>query len=227
MKFFVTGGEGRTIRTFIDHLKYEMEKLGFYKHQGLKIRVGGGSVSNYLEEGYFFKDFVKGVFLSLGLNFLVLLILWRRLSLSVIALSPLLLSLLITLGAMVLFGVKLNVLNLCIGAIVVGVGIDYPIHIIEWYSEERKGGRSSLEAMKHTLQSLGPSIWAGSLTTIVGFSACTILAMPMAVSFGLLMAWAILCVYLASIFFLPALLIRSKESNFDNSIRICFRKGKV
>ena len=115
----------------------------------------------------------------------------------------------ITLGTMVLLGLKLNVLNLSIGAIVVGVGIDYPIHIIERYSEERKGRIGiSLEAMRQTLQSIGPGVWAGAVTTIVGFSACTILAMPVAVSFGLLMAWAILWVYLASIFFLPALLVR-------------------
>ena len=208
VKFFVTGGEGEKIRAFIDHLKYEMKNLGFYKRQDQHVRVGGGDVSYYLEEGYFFKNFITGVVLSFGLNFLVLLLLWRRLSLAVTALLPLVLALVITLGTMVLCGVKLNVLNLCIGAIVVGVGIDYPIHLIERYAEERKErSGSSLEAVQYTLQSIGPGVWAGALTTIVGFSARTILAMPVTVSFGVLMAWAIFCVYLASIFFLPTLLI--------------------
>ena len=78
------------------------------------------------------------------------------------------------------------------------------------------GGRS-LEAINQTLQSMGPSIWAGALTTMVGFLACVILAMPVAVSFGLLMAWAILWVYLFTMFCLPALLVRRTERPEDDA----------
>lgn len=208
MRFVVTGGDGVKIRSFLDQLRNEMKALGLYGYDNVKVRVGGGSIAYYLDEAFFFDKFIKGGFLTLALNFLVLVTLWRNWTFSVLALVPLLVSLAITLGTMVLLGVKLNVLNLSIGAIVVGVGIDYPIHIIERFSQETaRGAGASLEAMRRTLQSVGSAVWAGALTTLVGFAACTILAMPVAVSFGLLMALAIACVYLASMFLLPALLV--------------------
>ena len=50
--------------------------------------------------------------------------------------TPLVLATALVLGVMPVFGVTLNPINLSIGAIVIGLGIDYPIHIIERFDEE-------------------------------------------------------------------------------------------
>jgi predicted RND superfamily exporter protein len=54
----------------------------------------------------------------------------------------------------------------------------------------------------------GPHILASALTTVMGFAAACVLALPMAVSFGLLTGAAIALVYLASMLVLPVLLVR-------------------
>lgn len=110
-------------------------------------------------------------------------------------------------GAMPLAGVSLNPLNLGLGAIIVGLGVDYPIHVIERFAEERRRRSGSpSRAAAAALDAMGPHMLAGMLTTSVGFCASCVLLLPMSTSFGLLTGSAIAIVYLATVFLLPALL---------------------
>ena len=107
-------------------------------------------------------------------------------------------------------GIPLNPLNLIIGAIVVGLGIDYPIHIIERFEEERKRNPQlrSLATAQTVLKQMGPYLWGACLTSIIGFCASVVLAMPIAESFGLLTGLALFLAYAATIFIVPILLIK-------------------
>ena len=96
-----------------------------------------------------------------------------------------------------------------IGAIVVGLGIDYPIHIVERFEEERRvGGLAPREAAETSLAAMGPHILAGMLTTSMGFCAACALLLPLSTSFGLLTGAAVVIVYFTSIFLLPVFLVR-------------------
>jgi uncharacterized protein len=213
VKFFVSGpgDKGENVRTFVAQLEHELAKAGLYDRPDVTIRVGGGLIVDSIEEAHMFGGMVQGFLVSLLINFLVLCLVWRSLSLASIAVFPLLLSGAITVATMLLFGVKLNVMNLGLGAIVIGVGIDYPIHILEAYFEAGgSGAENPCEAMRGALRSMGPSLWAGAATTMVGFAACSLLGMPGAVTFSLLMTWALFCTFLAALVVLPALALRSR-----------------
>lgn len=213
VKFFIKGGEGKKVREFLGRLQSKIAALGFAQVPGLQYRIGGGDISYHIGEGYYFKNFLQSFLLSLVFNFLVLWLLWRSLRQSLLALVPIFVSLALTLAAMALLDIPLNVLNICIGSIVVGVGVDYSIHILERFEEEciAYPGDPRL-AMQRVLKTLGPSILGGAFTTIVGFAACSVLAMPVATSFGWLMGFAILVAFLASSLLLPGLtLLRLKR----------------
>ena len=49
------------------------------------------------------------------------------------------------------------------------------------------------------------------MTSVVGFGAACVLAMPVAESFGALIALSLLFVFLASVFVLPILLVGRKD----------------
>lgn len=222
MKFFVEETSSRDVRKFCKALEKEMDDLGFDEIPGITTQIGGGDVSFHIEEGYYFRNMAESFFLALLLNFIVLLVAWRRFGHALLAVIPTLISVAVGLGLMTLTDVKLNVLNLCLGAIVVGLGIDYPIHIIERFMEERQrrgtlrqsSGQAKdtiavqgrLKAAQTVLTTMGPNIFGASLTTIVGFAAACILAMPIAQSFGIFISITIFIVYVVSIFFLPILL---------------------
>jgi hypothetical protein len=150
-------------------------------------------------------------------NGVVLLIAWRRVRSTLLALLPMVLATVLVVGSMPIFGVSLNPLNLGIGAIIVGLGVDYPIHILERCAEERRlRGRSRAEAARVAVDEMGPHMLAGMLTTAVGFCASCVLLLPMSTSFGLLTGAAIVLVYLATLFLLPPLMVgRAAKGDSD------------
>jgi predicted RND superfamily exporter protein len=145
---------------------------------------------------------------SLVANWIVLFVVWRRGLPSFMAMVPVVMAVALVVGGMGIFGIRLNILNVAVGAIAIGLGLDYPIHLIERFMEERKKGRQPPEATATALGTMGPHILASALTTVMGFGAACVLALPMAVSFGILTGSAITLVYLASMLVLPMLLVR-------------------
>jgi hypothetical protein len=208
MRFFVPGEAGSNALAARDAIRREIGELGFDRIPGVRVAIGGGDIIYPLESLVYVDALSRSFFLSLAGNLLVLLAVWRRAGLSLVAMVPIALATAVVVGAMPVFGVDLNPLNLGIGAIVVGLGIDYPIHIVERYAEERQArGVAPREAARATLETIGPHLMAAMLTTVVGFAAACVLLLPMSTSFGLLMGAAILLVYLATLFVLPALLV--------------------
>jgi uncharacterized protein len=142
----------------------------------------------------------------------VLWIAWRRLGKACLAVAPVVVAATIVVGMMPVFDVALNALNLGVSAILVGIGIDYPIHWTERYDEERRlRGRPPREAARIALEEMGPHLLAGMLTTSIGFCAATVLLLPMSTSFGLTMGAAIALVYGLTMFAMPVLVVAADE----------------
>jgi hypothetical protein len=208
VRFFVQGAAGSRTLAACARIRREIAAARLDRFPGVEVAVGGGDVIYPLESVYYAEIMTRAFALSAVGNFLVLLLAWRRLAPAVLAVLPLLLATALVLGAMPLFGVALNPLNLGIGAIIVGLGIDYPIHLIERFDEERRvRGLGRAAAAEAALESMGPHMLAGMLTTSVGFCASCVLLLPMSTSFGLLTGAAIAGVYLATLFALPALMV--------------------
>ena len=208
MRFFVPGEGGSRALAARDAIRREIEAMGLDRIPGVEVAIGGGDIIYPLESLVYVDALSRSFFLSLAGTLLVLLVVWRRAGPSLVAMTPIALAAAVVVGVMPVFGVDLNPLNLGIGAIVVGLGIDYPIHILERYGEERRvRGRPPREAAGAALETLGPHLLAATLTTVVGFAASCVLLLPMSTSFGLLTGGAILLVYLASLFMLPSLLV--------------------
>jgi predicted RND superfamily exporter protein len=207
MRFFVMGAEGSNSLVARAAIRRELEALSLDRIPGVEVSIGGGDIIYPLESARYVSNLSRSFFLSLLGNLLVLIVAWRRIGASLVAMVPIALAAAVVVGAMPLFGVNLNPLNLGIGAIVVGLGIDYPIYVMERFEEERRRGRPAREAARVTLGTMGPHMLAAMLTTVLGFAASCAMLLPMSTSFGLLTGAAILLVYLATLFVLPALLV--------------------
>jgi predicted RND superfamily exporter protein len=209
MRFYTSGGYTTHTLAATRAIEQELAALDFDEIPGIEIRLGGGDVAYSIEAIYYIDILIRSFMLSLVANWIVLFVVWRRGLPSFMAMAPVIMAVTLIVGAMGIFGIRLNILNVAVGAIAIGLGLDYPIHLIERFLEERqKGGQSPAEATATALSTMGPHILASSLTTVMGFAAACVLALPMAVSFGLLTGAAIALVYLASMLVLPVLLVR-------------------
>jgi len=116
-------------------------------------------------------------------------------------------------GIMYITGFSLNFVTAMIGAISIGVGIDYSIHMTQRFREELKRNPSRIAAIKRASRGTGVALLASASSSIVGFVILGFAPMPMFASYGQLTAVMIFLALIASLIILPCLLMFvTKES---------------
>ncbi len=107
---------------------------------------------------------------------------------------------------MFLAGIKQTTVSVTLNSIVLGMGIDYSIHIMERYIEEREK-LPPREAIIRTVERTGKAIVTSGLTTAGGFGALILSIFPVLSNFGLLACVAIAFSLISSLIIVPAFLI--------------------
>jgi predicted RND superfamily exporter protein len=142
-----------------------------------------------------------GLYAFLGIAFLIILT-FRAMRPALLALIPLTLGSLWTLGFMGFFQVKFNVANLIVLPLIMAPAVESGIMIISRYQEERRRSRMPLPLPKST----GQAVVFSALSTIVGFGSLMISHHRGIFSIGLLLTCGVGSVLLASLTVLPSLL---------------------
>lgn len=152
-------------------------------------------------------DAVRATLVSLlGVALLVLIAMKRWLGplLALVAVSS---AVACTLGVATIWPGRLNLISLALCALMVGLGIDYAIHWISRYDEERIRGLSGEAAVEAALRRGGRAIAAGSLTTALAFLATLFTEVAGIREFGVIAAVGVLLSLVANLVLLPALVI--------------------
>jgi hypothetical protein len=111
------------------------------------------------------KGFYRAVVVGAILVFVILLIDYRELRATLLAMIPLSIGVLWMLGGMRLFGLSFNFANLVGVPLILGVGIDNGVHVVHRLRLEGGAGMSTV--LRHT----GRAILIASLTTMIGFGS--------------------------------------------------------
>jgi hydrophobe/amphiphile efflux-3 (HAE3) family protein len=143
---------------------------------------------------------------SVILSALVLMVVYRNFLLGVIAVVPVAISTIWILGTMTLLGISINVFTVMVTALTIGLGIDYSIHIIQRFREERKT-QNPRRSMQITIERTGSAIFISALTTICGFAVLLLSPMPLTQHFGIITAATIVYSFDLAVFVLPILLV--------------------
>ena len=146
------------------------------------------------------------------LIFALLLAIYRSIKKALIPLLPIT----TVIGAMNILmfslGMKHTMMSITLNSIIIGLGIDYSIHMIERYYEERKK-LDAVRAIEKTVERIGRAISVSALTTAAGFFALMFSDFPIAKSAGFLSFVAIILCLIAAITVVPAFLIITERLN--------------
>ncbi|MGQ9645125.1 MAG: MMPL family transporter [Thermodesulfobacteriota bacterium] len=115
-------------------------------------------------------DMQSSFLTSLILVLILFFFAYRRWVTLLFAGLPLLGGIQFTMGIASLTLGSLNILTAAFSAILVGLGIDFSIHLYDRYHHERALGADSPSAIETSLTQTGPGIWTGAFTTIFAFS---------------------------------------------------------
>lgn len=173
---------------------------------GLTLKATGGYFFAAESERIIRHDMIWNVNLSMFL--ICLLITWtlRRWSVLLYVPIPTLLSLYLALGAFALLRPKLNALTLGCAASLIGLGVDYTIHLLTQYFDHYEGGQSPPEASRRTVRESGGGLLFAACTTIVAFAAFLGAGQQFLQEMGLLAGLGIFGCALLSVTLCPALL---------------------
>lgn len=132
---------------------------------------------------------------------LVLLADFRSIKRTLVALLPLAMGMLVTLGIMGLCGLPLNPANMIAFPLIIGVGVDNGVHVLHDYLSRRGLGKRYM--LSHTI---GQGIFVAALTTILGFGVLMISRHQGLLGLGFILTLGVTCCMVSALIFLPAVL---------------------
>lgn len=127
---------------------------------------------------------------------------WRK------ALTPVIPIVLVTgwsSGAMWLFGIELNPLTAVMSALIIGIGTEFTVLLLERFWEELSRGASKQEAIRAAVSRVGRSITASALTVAAGFGALLGSSFPALREFGTVTVIDVVLALLATLIVVPPL----------------------
>ncbi len=154
------------------------------------------------------QNMINSTVIAIILAAIILIILYRNVLLGLMPPIPVVLCSLWIVGTMFLLTISLNILTVMVTALTIGLGIDYSIHVMERFREEReKRGKGIQQSVHTTIMSTGTALTISAVTTILGFGVLIFSPMPIAQQFGIITAITIIYSFLAAVLILPVILI--------------------
>jgi predicted RND superfamily exporter protein len=150
----------------------------------------------------FLPQFLRGLIIGTVVVILIVALAFRDWWLSLLALLPTAIGLVWSAGVLALIGAELDLFALFAVVTLVGIGVDYGIHLIERYREHGDAAEA--------IADLAPVILVAAAITILGYGTLVTSSYPPLRSIGLVSAVSVTALAAASVLVLPALLGRRK-----------------
>ncbi|BAP61299.1 hypothetical protein MMKA1_11820 [Methanococcus maripaludis KA1] len=170
------------------------------------ITTGTPALSELLERMMDESQAVTGL-ASLLAIFTILLLYFRNIVKSVLPLIPVVVAVIWAAGSMAIFKIPMDTATSVMGSLLLGLGIDYGVHLFHRYEEELGDGKSMEEAINIAVVSTGSAVLVTTATTMAGFAALTIAPLSMMANMGKVCTLGIFFCMAAVICLLPPLIV--------------------
>ncbi len=145
------------------------------------------------------------VFLSLIIASILLFILFRSFRAVFFAMIVVVIAVIWALGTIVLLGYKITILTGILPPLVIVIGVENSIFLLNKYLNEIRIHGNKVKALSRMISRIGNANLLTNATTAAGFAAFIITSNSLLVEFGIVASINILFIYLLSLFILPIL----------------------
>jgi predicted RND superfamily exporter protein len=193
-----------------------VQKLEGIKQSFPSVRISfvGPHTMTVGKSGVMQGDLLISFLSSLAIVLALFYLAYRRWATLLFVGFPLLVGVQLTLGAAALFIGGLNLITVAFAAIIVGLGVDFAIHIYQRYHHERASRKKPNKAVEVALTRTGTSVWTGGLTTIAAFLTLLLARIQGIVELGILVAAGLFFCLLTITLVLPAFLIWAERRGY-------------
>jgi hypothetical protein len=145
------------------------------------------------------------VALSLAIASILLFLLFRTARATLFAMIVVIIAVIWALGIIVLFGYKITILTGILPPLIIVIGVENSIFLLNKYLSEYREHGNKIKALSRMISRIGNANLLTNSTTAAGFAAFIITSNELLVEFGIVASVNILITYLLSLFILPIL----------------------
>jgi len=121
----------------------------------------------------------------------------------------------------------LNILTITFVPMLIGLAMDYAVHLITRYEEELRHGRTKEEAITKAMVYTGQGIFTGALTTAGAFLAMCFTNFQGIKEMGIICGGGLLLCLVPMMTMLPILLLRGRQNVLDSQIHEEERRARI
>ncbi len=199
----------------INKINYDLENEIGLKKDEFKL-AGVLILFNNLLQSLFKSQILTLGFVMIGI-FLMFLILFKNIKLSLIGVIPNFVAAFFILGIIGLLEIPLDMMTITIAAITIGIAVDNSIHYIYRFKEEFKQNKKYEKTIKLCHSTVGVAILNTSITIVFGFSILVLSNFIPTIYFGIFTGIAMLLAMISVLTLLPKLILIIKPFGIENN----------
>lgn len=188
------------LEVFIDKLGEELEDAP------MELTITGKSVLDVEMVEGLTGGRMKMTILGISLVFLGIFLVYRNPVKALIPVLPVILIVGMSGGVMYLLGFNYTPITATLGALILGMGVETTIMVLERYIEEREGGRSKADALNVTITRIGKATLSTEFTTMGGFAVLIFSNFVILKDFGIMTVINVSLVMTSTFVVLPAVI---------------------
>jgi uncharacterized protein len=187
----------------------------FLSKNHLQVQITGTANLYNVANTLLVDGMITSIILCVIIVFALLIFVLRDFIMSLVALLPIFMTLLINFGVMGLLDIPLNVATAIVSSIAIGIGVDYSIHFITWYRNELRVTPDIDLALKNTIHRKGRGILYNMFVVFGGFIVLVISNFVPLVQFGGLVAFCMLLSAFGALAVVPAVIRLLAKKDYD------------
>ena len=186
------------------YLKTEFDNIKEYKINGLLVLY-----NNMLQS--LFTSQIKSFGIILFSIFVMFIVLFKSIKLSIIGIIPNIIASTFILGLIGILGIPLDIMTITIAAVTIGIAVDNTIHYLYKIKENIMKKQDNKLNIYNSHQTVGYAVLTTSMTIAFGFSVLSLSNFIPTILFGLFTALAMVIAMLGVLITLPSCLIKFKS----------------
>ncbi len=192
-------------RMLVERAQKLIDASNPHRNDRMRVKVAGSYRNRTMEYNNIVNDIVTSIASSLVLIVLIIIVYFRRARSLVLVLLPLVAGTVLSVAVTALTLGRLNMVTALIFAVVMGLGIDFGVHMTTRYLDERGRGKTLQESMMLALSKTGRAILTAGLTTAGALGVMAAAEFKGFMEFGIIAMLGILICLVVYIVMVPAL----------------------
>ncbi|MFO7677575.1 MAG: MMPL family transporter [Thermoplasmatota archaeon] len=200
--YFPVGMSTGDLEVLINEIN-DIASKTFIPHNGRISKLTGQDAMNVEINNQLLDEQLRSMIIAILIVLSALILIFNSSVWGFLTMVPVIFVLIWEPAFLVMLDIPLSVVTISIASIMIGIGIDYGIHVTARVREEIEKGKEKIEATRESIEKTGLSLIEAAATTIAGLASVFFVDIPAIQHFGIIIIIMTISSLVAAVFILP------------------------